>query len=94
MTLPTPTRAPSSGASSSTSSQVSPPFSQSHRPNPQPRYLRDPTTLESISSAFTGISSYVRKSIPEALLPKGFPLKPNSQSPSTSPSSSSPPPPA
>lgn len=50
------------------------------RNNPQPRYLKDPTTLESISSAFTGISSYVRKSIPDGLLSKAFQLNPLSSS--------------
>ncbi|KXN74421.1 hypothetical protein CONCODRAFT_155093 [Conidiobolus coronatus NRRL 28638] len=52
------------------------------RPNPKPRFLRDPTTIESISSAITGISSYVRKNLPESLKGKqsGFKSSPSNQS--------------
>lgn len=78
--------------SSETSRVASPPpHSQSQRSHPQPRYLRNPTTLESISSAFTGISSYVRKSIPDSLLTKAFQTRPLFHPSPVSPSSSFPP---
>ncbi|KAI0244184.1 hypothetical protein L0F63_000117 [Massospora cicadina] len=79
----------SEGCQSPSASRVASPLlqNQPHRPHPQPRYLSEPTALESISSAFTGISSYVRKSIPDALLTKAFQPKPLPHPTPLSPSS-------
>ncbi|KAI9291252.1 hypothetical protein K502DRAFT_146689 [Neoconidiobolus thromboides FSU 785] len=58
--------------------------SMTNRVNPQPKYLRDPTTMETISSTFNGISSFMMKN---TLLGKAF--QKNNNSSSNTPNSSS-----